>query len=254
MSATLDAAPVARLLAPTTPEPIGSGTAPGVPVVASEGRGLSCRDAIPPARARRAAGTKRRGGRGPWRYGPTREIFSCSSPGAAEIRRTAALLDEGGLPPGVAVVPLHGMLSQADQDRALAPSPPGRRTVVLATSIAETSLTIEGVRVVIDSGVMRVPRFSPRTGMTRLETVRVTTASANQRRGRAGRLGPGICYRLWHRADDDHLLAFKPPRNHRSDLVPLALELAEWGVADPAALVWLDPPAPRRVRAGAGRC
>lgn len=163
-------------------------------------------------------------------------------PGAGEIRRVAAELAAPDLGPGVQVAPLYGNLPQEDQDRAIAPSPPGRRKVVLATSIAETSLTVAGVQVVIDSGLMRVPRFSPRTGMTRLETVTVSRASADQRCGRAGRLGPGICHRLWTAADDRHLPPRSTPEILEADLAPLALELAAWGVADPADLNWLDPP------------
>ena len=163
-------------------------------------------------------------------------------PGAREIRRTATLLREAGPLPGVRIAPLHGELPEADQDRAIAPSRPGERKVVLATSIAETSLTIEGVRVVVDSGLARVPRFSPRTGMSRLETVPVSRASADQRRGRAGRLGPGVCYRLWTEAEDRGLAPERLPEILETDLAPLALELAAWGVSDPAELAWLDPP------------
>ncbi|MCA0300854.1 MAG: ATP-dependent helicase HrpB [Proteobacteria bacterium] len=159
-------------------------------------------------------------------------------PGVGEIRRVAERLDLGG---GVDVAPLYGDLSPAEQDRAIAPSPAGRRKVVLATSIAETSLTIEGVRIVIDGGLMRVPRFSPRTGMTRLETVRVSQASADQRRGRAGRLEPGACYRLWTEEAQRGLLPFTPPEILDADLAPMALELALWG-ADAATLPWLTPP------------
>jgi ATP-dependent helicase HrpB len=137
---------------------------------------------------------------------------------------------------------LHGTLPQDRQDAAIAPSQPGRRKIVLATSIAETSLTIEGIRVVVDSGLMRVPRFSPRSGMTRLATVRVTRSSSEQRRGRAGRLGPGICYRLWNELEQSHLLPHGQPEILEADLAPLALELAAWGVADPLELRWLDPP------------
>jgi len=160
-------------------------------------------------------------------------------PGVGEIRRVAERL--GDLGSGVDVAPLYGDLSPAEQDRAIAPSPPGRRKVVLATSIAETSLTIEGVRVVIDSGLMRVPRFAPRSGMTRLETLRVSQASADQRRGRAGRLEPGACYRLWTEAAQRGLLPFTPPEILDADLAPLALELAVWG-ASAEALPWLTPP------------
>ncbi|HSI00117.1 MAG TPA: ATP-dependent helicase HrpB [Reyranella sp.] len=161
-------------------------------------------------------------------------------PGVGEIRRVAERL--AGLPPTVDVAPLYGDLSAAEQDRAIAPSPAGRRKVVLATSIAETSLTIEGVRIVIDGGLMRVPRFSPRSGMTRLETVRVSQASADQRRGRAGRLEPGVCFRLWTEEAQRGLLPFTPPEILDADLAPLALELAAWGVTDASALPWLTPP------------
>ncbi|HEX9938334.1 MAG TPA: ATP-dependent helicase HrpB, partial [Longimicrobium sp.] len=163
-------------------------------------------------------------------------------PGAGEIRRVEEMLAADGIPSNTRVMPLFGNLPQPAQDEAIRPSPPGRRKVVLATSIAETSLTIEGVRVVVDSGLMRVPRFSPRTGMTRLETVAVSRASADQRRGRAGRLGPGICLRLWTEAEDAALQPFRPPEILEADLAPLALELAMWGVADPSGLQWLDPP------------
>ena len=118
-------------------------------------------------------------------------------PGAGEIRRTETLLKELVSDPAVDIVTLYGALDAQTQDRAIAPAPPGRRKVVLATSIAETSLTIEGVRVVIDSGLARVPRYEPDVGLTRLETVRVSRAAADQRRGRAGRTEPGVCYRLW---------------------------------------------------------
>ena len=161
-------------------------------------------------------------------------------PGVGEIRRVEERLR--GLDPTIDIAPLYGDLSPAEQDCAIAPSPAGRRKVVLATSIAETSLTIEGVRVVIDCGLMRVPRFSPRSGMTRLETVRVSQASADQRRGRAGRLEPGVCYRLWTEEAQRGLLLFTPPEILDADLAPLALELAAWGVADAASLPWLTPP------------
>ncbi|HEX4992117.1 MAG TPA: ATP-dependent helicase HrpB, partial [Rubrobacteraceae bacterium] len=159
-------------------------------------------------------------------------------PGAGEIRRVASLLS------GVDadVIPLHGNLPPEQQDRAILPSAPGARKVVLATSIAETSLTIEGVRVVVDSGLSRVPRYSPRTGMTRLATVRVSLASAEQRRGRAGRLSPGVCYRLWSPQEHAALPARAAPEILEADLAPLALDLAAVGVPDPAELRWLDPP------------
>ncbi len=162
-------------------------------------------------------------------------------PGAGEIRRTASRLEEAGVPDDVVVHPLFGNLSRADQDRAIAPSPPGARKVVLATSIAETSLTIEGVRVVVDGGLMRVPRFDPGSGMTRLETVRVTRDAADQRRGRAGRTAPGVCHRLWTTGEDRGLVPRRRPEILEADLAPLALELAVWG-AGPDELRWLDPP------------
>jgi ATP-dependent helicase HrpB len=161
-------------------------------------------------------------------------------PGVREIRRVEERL--GGLGANVDIAPLFGDLPPAEQDRAIAPSPPGRRKVVLATSIAETSLTIEGVRIVIDGGQMRVPRFSPRSGMTRLETTRVSQASADQRRGRAGRLEPGVCYRLWTEEAQRGLPPFTPPEILDADLAPLALELAAWGVNDASSLPWLTPP------------
>ena len=163
-------------------------------------------------------------------------------PGAGEIRRVADLLAGGPLPSGTTIHPLYGALSMAEQDAAIAPAPAGGRKVVLATSIAETSLTIDGIRVVIDSGLMRIPRFSPRTGMTRLETVRVTRASADQRRGRAGRVEPGVCIRCWSMADEAGLVPSTRAEILDADLAPLALDLASAGFADPAALRWLDPP------------
>jgi ATP-dependent helicase HrpB len=163
-------------------------------------------------------------------------------PGAPEIHRVERLLEETGYPPSVYIVALHGSLQPGEQDRAIAPATPGRRKVVLATSIAETSLTIDGVRVVIDSGLARRSRFSPRTGMSRLETVRVSRASADQRRGRAGRTAPGVCYRLWSEAEDSALQQFALPEIMEGDLAPLALDLAVARVRDPGELAWLDPP------------
>ena len=139
-------------------------------------------------------------------------------------------------------MPLYGALDSDVQDRAISPPPAGRRKVVLATSIAETSLTIEGVRVVIDAGLSRVPRYEPAVGLTRLETVRVSRASADQRRGRAGRTEPGICYRLWAEPETQSFAPFATPEILAADLASLVLDLAVWGVADPAALAWLDPP------------
>src|SRR5262245_41813023 len=163
-------------------------------------------------------------------------------PGAAEIRRTETLLRERVADPLVDIVALYGALEADVQDRAIAPAPAGRRKVVLATSIAETSLTIEGVRVVIDCGLARVPRYEPDVGLTRLETVRVSRASADQRRGRAGRTEPGVCYRLWDEPQTASLEPANKPEVLAADLSGFVLDLAHWGVADPASLAFLDPP------------
>ncbi len=165
-------------------------------------------------------------------------------PGAREIRRVASLLD-GTVDANVDVWPLFGMLDARAQDAAIAPSPAGRRKVVIASAIAETSLTIEGVRVVVDSGWSRIPRYATRTGMTRLETVRVSRASADQRRGRAGRVAAGHCIRCWHEHEDAALRAHGSPEILDADLAPLALDLAGAGIANAGELSWLDtPPAP----------
>jgi len=163
-------------------------------------------------------------------------------PGAAEIQRTAAALASSALASDVRVLSLFGAMSAAAQDEAILPAPPGSRKVVLATSIAQTSLTIDGVQIVVDSGLSRVPSFSPRTGMSRLETVRVSRASAEQRRGRAGRTAAGVCHRLWAAEEHAGLLERDRPEILQADLAPLALELAVAGVIDVASLRWLDPP------------
>jgi ATP-dependent helicase HrpB len=224
MSATLDGAPVALLLG-------------GAPIVTSEGRSHPVETRHRPPRA----GTLVEAAVA----AAVREALAADAgdvlaflPGAGEIRRAEAML--GDIPADV--VPLHGSLPQGLQDRALGPSVPDRRKVVLATSIAETSLTIDGVRVVVDGGLSRVPRYSPRSGMTRLATVRVSRASADQRRGRAGRQAPGICYRLWNAHEEPTLLPRGVPEILETDLAPLALELATAGIADPGELAWLDPP------------
>lgn len=165
-------------------------------------------------------------------------------PGAGEIRRVADSLSERSLNAAIKVAPLYGNLPQLAQDRAILPALPGERKIVLATSIAETSITVEGVNIVIDSGLMRVPRFSPRTGMTRLETVKVSQAAADQRRGRAGRLGPGVCYRLWTRGQQAGLDRSNTPEIMAADLAPLALELSAWGIDQPEKLRWMDVPPP----------
>ncbi|MBV9557523.1 MAG: ATP-dependent helicase HrpB, partial [Pseudolabrys sp.] len=163
-------------------------------------------------------------------------------PGAGEIRRTETLLRERVSDPAVDIVALYGALDAHVQDRAISPAPKGRRKVVLATSIAETSLTIEGVRVVVDSGLSRVPRYEPDVGLTRLETVRVSRAAADQRRGRAGRTEPGICYRLWDEPQTGSLEPYTRPEILSADLSSFLLDLAQWGAADPAKLAFLDPP------------
>ena len=224
MSATLEGGPVARLLG-------------GAAVVTSEGRAHPVEVVYRPRRS----GTRLE----PAVAAAVRQALEAEDgdvlvflPGAGEIRRVERLLR------GVAadVIPLHGNLGPEQQDRAILPSRAGARKVVLATSIAETSLTIEGVRVVVDAGLSRVPRYSPRTGMTRLATVRVSRASAEQRRGRAGRLFPGVCYRLWSPQEEAALPERSAPEILEADLAPLALELAAAGVRDPSELRWLDPP------------
>ena len=163
-------------------------------------------------------------------------------PGAGEIRRTETLLRERIDDANVDIVALYGALDAREQDRAIAPAPSGRRKVVLATSIAETSLTIEGVRVVIDSGLARVPRYEPDVGLTRLETVRVSRAAADQRRGRAGRTEPGVCYRLWDEPQTGSLEPYTKPEILSADLSSFVLDLAQWGTSDPATLSFLDSP------------
>jgi ATP-dependent helicase HrpB len=161
-------------------------------------------------------------------------------PGAAEIRRTQTQL-ETRTDATTDVVALYGALAGDDQDRAILPAPYGRRKIVLATSIAETSITIEGVRIVVDSGLARVPRYEPDVGVTRLETVRVSRAAADQRRGRAGRTEPGVCYRLWDEPQTAALEAFARPEILAADLSSFALDLAAWGAA-PEKLAFLNPP------------
>lgn len=228
MSATLHGAPVAALLG-------------GAPTVTSEGRAWPVETRyVPPRPGVRldaaVAGTVRDA------LGRDAGDVLVFLPGAGEIRRVEALLTERSLDANVTIAPLFGNLPADAQDRAILPSPPGRRKVVLATPIAETSLTIEGVRVVVDAGLSRVPRFSPRSGMTRLETVRVSRAGADQRCGRAGRTQPGVCYRLWSAGEQAALLDRAVPEILAADLAPLALDLALAGVVDPLQLHWLDPP------------
>jgi ATP-dependent helicase HrpB len=163
-------------------------------------------------------------------------------PGAAEIRRTQNFLGERVQDASIEIVPLFGALDASVQDKAIAPAPKGTRKVVLATSIAETSLTIEGVRIVVDSGMARVPRYEPDIALTRLETVRASRAAVDQRRGRAGRTEPGVCYRLWDEPQTASLAAYTQPEILSADLSSLVLDLAQWGVSDPGGLAFLDPP------------
>ena len=163
-------------------------------------------------------------------------------PGQGEIHRTVQRLNERLRDPTVDVVALYGALDKGEQDRAIEPAAPGRRKVVLATSVAETSLTIEGVRVVIDGGLSRVPRFEPSSGLTRLATVKVSKSSAEQRRGRAGRVEPGVCYRLWDEEQTRGLVAHQRPEIQEADLTAFALDLARWGAKSVEGLALLDPP------------
>ncbi len=154
--------------------------------------------------------------------------------------------------PAIIIAPLYGAMDAGAQDRAVDPARAGERKIVLATSIAETSLTIEGVRVVVDCGLARVPRFEPDVGVTRLDTVRVSRAAADQRRGRAGRTEPGVCYRLWDEPETQSLPAFADPEIRNADLAGLLLDCAAWGVTDPATLAWLDPPPTAALAAARG--
>ncbi|HYM04232.1 MAG TPA: ATP-dependent helicase HrpB [Stellaceae bacterium] len=228
MSATLEGEPVARLLG-------------GAPIVTSTGRSfaVSVRHLERPPADRLESAVAAVIGRALAEEEGSLLVFL---PGGAEIRRVERQLAAQGLPSNTTIAPLYGDLAQTAQDEAIRPAPPGRRKIVLATPIAETSLTIEGVRVVIDSGLARAPRFDPRTGMTRLETVRISQASAEQRRGRAGRLAPGICYRLWREVEQAQLRPHTVPEILEADLAPLALDLARWGTGNPSELAWLDPP------------
>lgn len=229
MSATLDIEPVAALL--------------DAPVVRSEGRAhpveivhVDTGDGGFGRRGRMEAGVARAVRHALAAHGGDVLVFL---PGAAEIRRTQQAL--GDLGHDVHVRPLAGSLSPSEQDAAIAPAPAGTRKVVLSTSIAETSLTIEGVRVVVDAGWRRTPRLDAGSGMSRLVTLPVTRAEADQRAGRAGRVAPGTAYRLWSRAEDATLRSHPEPEIEVSDLAPLALDLAAWG-ADESELAWLTPP------------
>jgi ATP-dependent helicase HrpB len=172
-------------------------------------------------------------------------------PGQGEIRRVEERLKERIGDPTIVLAPLYGTMDMKAHDLALEPTPKGLRKVALATSIAETSITIEGVRVVIDSGLARVPRFELDVGVTRLETVRVSRAAADQRRGRAGRTEPGVCYRLWDEPQTQSLPAFAEPEIRSADLAGLLLDCAEWGTTDPRSLGSIrrrPPPSTPRAR------
>jgi ATP-dependent helicase HrpB len=228
MSATLEPAPVAGLLG-------------GAPVIACEGRQFPVET--------RYVGRPREG---TLETAVTAAVLNAARreegsllvflPGAAEIRRVLAILTSAGLGPEWMLAPLFGNLSKEEQDQAIAPAAAGRRKIVLATNIAETSLTIEGIRVVVDAGLMRTPIFDVRSGMARLVTVPVSKSAADQRQGRAGRTGPGICYRLWTAEAHAGLAERNRPEILQTDLAPLVLELALWGVPDASRLKWLDPP------------
>jgi ATP-dependent helicase HrpB len=228
MSATLDGARVAKLLG-------------DAPVIASEGRAFPVetrylgRKADAPLERQMADAIALA-----LRADPGSVLAFL--PGAAEIRRTQNFLAERIHDAAIEIVPLFGALEASVQDRAIQPAPKGHRKVVLATSIAETSLTIEGVRIVVDSGMARVPRYEPDIGLTRLETVRASRAAVDQRRGRAGRTEPGVCYRLWDEPQTASLAAYTQPEILSADLSSLVLDLAQWGVSDPATLAFLDPP------------
>ncbi len=228
MSATLDGARVAKLLG-------------DAPVISSEGRAFPVEtrylgrkaDAPLERQMADAIATALRADAG---------SVLAFLPGAAEIRRTQNFLAERIHDAAIEIVPLFGALEVSVQDRAIQPAPEGHRKVVLATSIAETSLTIEGVRIVVDSGMARVPRYEPDIGLTRLETVRASRAAVDQRRGRAGRTSPGVCYRLWDEPQSASLAAYTQPEILSADLSSLVLDLAQWGVSDPSTLAFLDPP------------
>jgi len=229
MSATLDSARVATLLEPC-------------PVIESQGRsfpvtttylGRDPREKIEDATTRAISKA----------LSETEGSALVFLPGQSEIRRVAAQLEPRFAGTATDITPLYSALDKKAQDQAIAPALKGRRKIVLATSIAETSLTIEGVRIVIDTGLARVPRYEPDTGLTRLETQRVSRAAADQRRGRAGRTEPGHCYRLWEEAATGSFPAFAVPEILAADLSGFVLDLASWGVRDPAKdLRWLDPP------------
>jgi ATP-dependent helicase HrpB len=228
MSATLDLAPLARLLG-------------DAPIVSARGRSFEVATHYVPRRKdlhleQQTANVIRTA------LHEHQGDVLCFLPGASEIRRVQGALQEATLERNVDILSLYGELEGAAQDAALVAAPPGRRKVVLATSIAETSLTIEGIRVVVDAGLRRYAEFDPNSGMSRLVTGKVSQAAADQRRGRAGRLSTGDCYRVWSEGMQASLSPQTPPEILHADLAPLALELACWGSVDASAMAWLDAP------------
>lgn len=230
MSATLDGARVSRLV--------------DAPVIKSEGRAFPINIRYRPRGSDERLETAMASAVADMLYDETGSILAFL-PGQGEIERTARLLREKRLPPNVTILPLYGALAPQEQDEAIRPAEAGQRKVVLATSIAETSLTIDGVRIVIDSGLARVPVFEPATGLTRLETQAASRASVDQRAGRAGRTEPGLALRLWHEGQTAALPPFITPEILSADLSGFVLDCAAFGVADPATLSFLDlPPKP----------
>lgn len=227
MSATLDGEKLSTLLG-------------GAPIVTSRGRQfpIEYRYAEPDASQSIAHNTVRLTLRA-FREVPEGDLL-VFLPGSGDIHRATMLLEESGIQANI--FPLYGDLPQDEQEAALRPDKYGRRKIVLSTSIAETSLTIEGIRAVVDCGYARVPRFDPGTGLTRLETVKVTADTADQRAGRAGRLGPGIAYRLWPERAHHQLTSHRSPEIAQADLSQLVLELSNWGHADVTGMTWLTPP------------
>ena len=233
MSATLDTGAVSRLL---NNAPVVMGAGQSYPVGVEYCQAGPLLQAQPREIARQVAATIRTA------LAKQPGDILAFLPGAAEIRHTQTLLTAGLPPNEIAIHPLYGDLSLAAQTAAVQPDREGKRRIILATPIAETSVTIEGIHTVVDSGWKRSPQFDPNSGLSRLTTQRISHASATQRAGRAGRLGPGYCYRLWSAGEDHGLKPFDPPEILTADLSQLALDLARWGVASPEALRWLDPP------------
>ncbi|NQV05550.1 ATP-dependent RNA helicase, partial [bacterium] len=234
MSATVDAEGIAAVIGGDEPAPIITSDARRHPIEITW--------AAPPRRARiedHAAATIRRA------LAEHEGSVLVFLPGMGEIKRTERAI--GDQEPGVTVHILHGSLSAGHQDAAIAPAAPGTRKVVLSTDIAESSLTVDGVSIVVDSGIARKPRLDVRTGMTRLHTVPISRASADQRSGRAGRLGPGVAYRMWAKMEHGTRARQTPPEIQQVDLAGLMLELAAWGTTDPGSLQFIDPPPERGV-------